>query len=1204
MRAGCIAIVCLAIRGGAQVSYSIEAMPSTHNLLAYDDCGIRARQPHVQCEGVYVFPPQYVNADLRDRSVAWGWREVRAVYEGLRPEVEYVLAITYANEGHNNRAQSLWAGGIRLHGPRPLPRGGRERLLFRVPPEAIRSGRLELEFRLEAEVNVVVSAIELWAPLPAPRELHLSEVSALYKDLEGYVLDYAWRPVAGALVRLEGLESPDARAQTREDGSFRFPRSAFAGQAADAGLVVVASHDGIETRHQVPPEDLNFEPVRYRPMPSTVSGIKNPTVKLDGLWRIGTDDPSIARQDSLSSVRWRTFRVPGQWLQQGFDVAQDKAVSVATEFTVPPAWEGRRVILRFDAVHAGTRYWINGVEIGRSENLFTPVEWDITDHVRFGAPNRLDMEMVVQTESERLAHASGYAFHSLGGIPRSVRIFALPETHIRALRIQAGLTPDHGSGTLDVKADLAGPMADRAAVRVTVHGTNGTNGTSTRAPAHVSQVPHSSHSLTLTLPRVRPWSPEKPHRYLLDVELLLDGRPLERITRSIGFRTVEVRGSELLVNGRPVKLAGACRHETHPLTGRADTARWAEEDVRLIKEANLNYIRTAHYPPTEEFMNECDRQGVFVEVEAPFCWVGEEGYESLRAILTPTSAMVDYHHMHPSAIIWSLANESTFNPCFEVSNRLVKDLDPTRPTTFNNPDPKRICDIANVHYPRMPFDDYDKDDPRPLLLGEYFFPVCHEQTDVRRNPGLRELWGAGHSDPESEYGRAMAREFEWPYMQPGEPPGAWTHIVRSRRVIGGAIWAALDEPFYLPGGKNAGYAWVHGFWGIIDGWRRPKPEHWLARQIFSPVWFPVRRLPFVAGQTTVTIPVENRFAFTDLSELRFRVKVGNRSQAVRARGVPGSHATISVPLPPETAVGAPMVCEVSDKKGRQVAACTMWLGEPARTAQRPERAAQTPVRLQAPADLGGAAGWPTFHATRFDFADLWPAQPPFAVLPTDRAAATSRDSLPPHTVSRTGGGVTIHEKWADFEGDVTLTPGSDGSVTVAYDFAYTGPDFHAREIGLRIPFPGHGWTVAWDRRSEWGDAPDDTIMRPRGSARPWRGSRRSSVPESVRPRWPWALDETEEGTAGFRAVKLNVHEASLTSKKGDGVAVLAAGDIHIRAAVEGPETAFYLLTRCGLAPRLVRQGDRLTGEFVVLPKQPTKTRLTIGNDGPKLTLAR
>src|SRR5574340_311330 len=137
-----------------------------------------------------------------------------------------------------------------------------------------------------------------------------------------------------------------------------------------------------------------------------------------------------------------------------------------------------------------------------------------------------------------------------------------------------------------------------------------------------------------------PWSAEKPQLYRLRVELRRGGTTIERIERNLGFRNIEIRGRQVYVNGKRVKLAGACHHETDPLTGRADTARHAQTDVRLLKEANLNYIRTSHYPPNAELLDGADRLGMYVEVEAPFCWVGGalDNPTNLFATLTPTSA--------------------------------------------------------------------------------------------------------------------------------------------------------------------------------------------------------------------------------------------------------------------------------------------------------------------------------------------------------------------------------------------------------------------------------------------------------------------------------------------------------------------------------------------------------------------------------------
>ena len=119
------------------MSNALTAMPAGFHLQYYDDCGIEGRQPHILAEGLHTYSTAEVHADVKVRSVAWGWREVRAAYEGLRADTDYVVAITYANEAYNNRVQSLWAGKIEIHGPHPLPKGVAERLLFRVPREAI-----------------------------------------------------------------------------------------------------------------------------------------------------------------------------------------------------------------------------------------------------------------------------------------------------------------------------------------------------------------------------------------------------------------------------------------------------------------------------------------------------------------------------------------------------------------------------------------------------------------------------------------------------------------------------------------------------------------------------------------------------------------------------------------------------------------------------------------------------------------------------------------------------------------------------------------------------------------------------------------------------------------------------------------------------------------------------------------------------------
>ena len=219
-----------------------------------------------------------------------------------------------------------------------------------------------------------------------------------------------------------------------------------------------------------------------------------------------------------------------------------------------------------------------------------------------------------------------------------------------------------------------------------------------------------------------------------------------------------------------------------PLTGRADTARHEETDVRLLKEANLNYIRTSHYPPNAELLDAADRLGMYVEVEAPFCWVGGalDNPTNLSATLTPTSAMVDYHHSHPSVIIWSLANESHFNLQFLASARMVKELDPTRPTTFNHDFASsplaRATDIANIHYPSVPYDNVLQDDPRPLFSVNTSSPSATSKPMSALIPACA---SSGARAAPSRIPRSAAPA-HWTYakppLKPGIKPGGWSDI--------------------------------------------------------------------------------------------------------------------------------------------------------------------------------------------------------------------------------------------------------------------------------------------------------------------------------------------------------------------------------------------------------------------------------------------
>jgi len=1197
---------------GGSVSYVLDSVPSDYHLYRYDDCGVLGRQPHVLMDDCYIwtFTTGDTEADLKSRSAVFSYKQLNFVYDDLDPKLSYVLALTYASDHVYKRVQSLWADGVELHGPMPLAQAKATKVVVRVPEAVTKDGKMKLEIKIHGEVNATASIVELWASAPPRDGLQVGPAAVHGMGLTSRVVDLAYEGVAGAdvILRRPGSNETLARTKSAADGSFTFGKNIIR-QEPRGDLEIVATYNDNTASRLIPADQQDFEPVRYRPLPAKIAGLKDNHVSLDGKWQINTDPKG--------GGRWADLMVPGQWLQQGYNVPQDKEAAMAREFTVPSEWKGHRVFLRFDSIHAATTYTLNGKKLGSSEMLFCPIDWEITDAVKTGGPNRLDLLMKVESTSERLSYSSGYAFHSLGGIDRSVHLYAIPKLSVKHLWVQGDLDSNYANGLLDLTLEaenVTGGAADDVTARIRLFGPDGKETKHSVSEIDFGKLPEGATTKRIysTVANPPQWNAEKPKLHKLVVELCQAGKVVQSIERNIGFRKVEIKGRQLYVNGRKVKLAGVCRHEIDPLTGRADTMRHAETDLKLAKAANFNYVRTSHYPPPKELVDAADRLGVYLEVEAPFCWVAPtDEMTDIREILTPTSAMVDYFYSHPSVIVWSIANESHFSKQFEVSNSFVKELDPSRPTTFNHPmsnDQMEKCDIANRHYVGQPYDNVMPNDPRPLYLGEYFFPICHEQTDTMLNPGLREAWGHGHAEPTSEWAKKCSRSFDGPWFLPGARPGFWDSIVASEQLIGGAIWALLDEPFYFKDGTHCGYAWHHGFWGLIDAWRRVKPEGDLARHIFSPVWFLARRADLAPGQKSIALPVENRYSFTDFSELKFQWQFGAKKGTLKASCAPGERTQIQIPVPEGAGEGDSIRLRVTDPDGLVVNDLIVGIGRPKPEAI-PRPMAGAPKHTEdADTILIEGKGFalvidkktgefnvadprhksllrsvPAVHVTRHDFGDLGgPNAVPYEVLP--KAASRKLDSI---SVRDTGSAleITMKDRYDGFKGQITWLLDREGVGLVSSDYECGLDDLHAREVGVRMLMDRSCDTLKWRRWSEWGVFPSESICRTEGTATLWRKGTEGPDREGVRPTWTWAQDQTDLGTADFRGIKYCVYNATLGRPDGAGALVRANADAHVRCNLADGGIMLHVLSDCPLGPLTFKKGDHIRGEFCVSLKR-------------------
>lgn len=176
----------------------------------------------------------------------------------------------------------------------------------------------------------------------------------------------------------------------------------------------------------------------------------------------------------------------------------------------------------------------------------------------------------------------------------------------------------------------------------------------------------------------------------MKIEVGTSDKVVEQIEKRFGFREIRIQGNRLLVNGKAVKLRGVCRHEMHPLTGRVMNPALERKDVELYRDANCNFIRTSHYPPCEELLEVCDELGMFVEVEAPVCWIGHHANENWKVlnyrdpkyypyVLQANMEMIQFYRNHPSIIFWSMANESYWNKEFaQVEVYMEKPILPVR----------------------------------------------------------------------------------------------------------------------------------------------------------------------------------------------------------------------------------------------------------------------------------------------------------------------------------------------------------------------------------------------------------------------------------------------------------------------------------------------------------------------------------------------
>ncbi|MCD8193312.1 MAG: beta-galactosidase, partial [Tannerellaceae bacterium] len=634
---------------------------------------------------------------------------------------------------------------------------------------------------------------------------------------------------------------------------------------------------------------------------STLEGVKNTVISLDGTWQFRFS----------ANGKWENVQVPGELAMQGYGIEHDTPYTYRKDFQVPADYKGKRTILRFDGVYSYARLSVNGKFVREHRGGFTRWETDITGFITPGKSNRIELEVIDPLND--ISYASGYAHHPVGGILRSVTLLAQPEATLCNFFIETHLDNQYRYATLHIGAIPVGNYQDMELAFALTD----PQGHEVSLPAGNIPITELVAKRTISFPILAPqkWDAEHPRLYHLMVKGYKNGKEIMRFTRPVGFRTIEITGDRMLVNGSPVKLRGACRHDIHPTLGRTTTPELDSLDVMLFKQSNMNFVRTSHYPPSEKFVELCDRYGIYVECETAVCFVGSHRQKNYNPgnsesdpaytdqYLSQCREMVNTFRSSPSVVIWSIGNESYEGTNFRKSWDLIKEADSTRPVIFSYPglvkSDFKIYDLLSMHYQDVNGDleQYGMHTHRfrghgiPALFDEWAHPACYTYATLQEDPNIREFWGISLDK-------------------------MWSGLFDAPGGLGGAIWGYVDETFALPQPKRGTSYWIdfahtakpenvkgncvgYGEWGIVDVWRRLKPEFWSTRKAYSPVRLLETRINNFIPDEKLLLPVYNRYDHTSLDELTLRYTFNKTTREIALPAItPHSKGLIQLPAAP------------------------------------------------------------------------------------------------------------------------------------------------------------------------------------------------------------------------------------------------------------------------------------------------------------------
>ncbi|NNE94852.1 MAG: hypothetical protein HKN24_02375 [Acidimicrobiales bacterium] len=620
-------------------------------------------------------------------------------------------------------------------------------------------------------------------------------------------------------------------------------------------------------------------------MPMHGLGIPDSAVNLDGEWsfryREG-DSPDLPDATTPATP----MQLPTSWVLHGYGIPiytnvqmpfpvddypaiplDDEGADHWRTIDIPSDWAGQRTILRVGAAESTLEVFVDGHAVGFSTDSRLPAEFDLTDYVQAGASHQLNLRVQRWSASTWIEDQDMWW---MAGLHRSLWLYPRPiEAIADAFFHTVGFDRNGAEVVLSIQTDAT----DGRTVTATL------SDAGQRVLTMSGVVKRGSVSMSGVVADPRLWTAETPDLYeitivLNDGDSLLDHRNL-----TVGIRTVDVAEGMLLVNGNPITIRGVNRHEHDPDNGRHQSDADLRADLELLKDSNINAIRTAHYPDDERFYALCDELGFYVYDEAniethalvdhPNNPSHDPGFEA--AFLARGERMGLRDRNHPCVVVWSLGNESGFGDHHRAIAEALRSLDPTRPIAYHPAEHDELVDVIGPMYPSLSEleDLADRADERPIVMCEYSHAMGNS------NGGLERYWDLIYRTPRLHGG------FIWDWVDQG---------IRRTEADGTRWWAYGGDFGDTPNDRNFNLN------GLVDADRTPHPALAHVRWVYRPVH--MRPIRLNRGE----VEVQNRLDHSSLADWEIGWSVRSRDDELASGAIPAPHvpphasATVRLPI--------------------------------------------------------------------------------------------------------------------------------------------------------------------------------------------------------------------------------------------------------------------------------------------------------------------